>query len=163
MTRKTLFAVVLACACSSESPADVTGTYTLSLTVKETGCGILNGAVNDSSTGVEIVVTQASSDVNAQVKGIAGIALALAMGSDTFTGQVAGHDLDLWIEGTMPGSTGTCAYTRNAHLAATLTGDVLQGSVTYTYATNRTADCGSLDTCQDIQLLNGVRPPTVGP
>lgn len=163
MTRETLVAILLACACGSKSPADATGTYTLSLTVQQNACGILGGAEGDSSTGVEIVVTQTGSDANAQVKSIAGLALAVAMGSDTFTGKVAGNNLDLWIEGTMPGSTGTCAYTRNAHLEATLTGDVLQGTVTYSYATNRTADCGSLDTCQDIQLLNGVRPPQVGP
>lgn len=158
--RKALLVVLLACACS-ESPADVAGTYTLSLTAQQTGCGILGSSVGDSSTGVEVVVTQTSSDANAQVKGIAGLALALAMGSDTFTGKVSGSDLDLSIAGTMPGSTGTCAYTRNAHFEAKLTGDVLQGTVTYTYATNRTADCGSLSTCQDVQLLNGVRPPRV--
>jgi hypothetical protein len=161
MMRKALLGVLLACACSSESPADVAGTYTLSLTVQENGCGILGGSVGDSSTGVEIVVTQTGSNANAQVKGIAGLALALAMGSDTFTGKVSSSDLDLSIAGTMPGSTGTCAYTRNAHFETKLTGDVLQGTVTYSYATNRTADCGSLSTCQDVQLLNGVRPPRV--
>jgi len=38
---------------------------------------------------------------------------------------------------------------------------VLTGSVTYTYATNKTADCGTRDSCQDIQVFNGTRPPTV--
>jgi hypothetical protein len=36
-------------------------------------------------------------------------------------------------------------------------------SVTYTFATNRNPDCGTRDTCQDVQVLNGTRPPTVSP
>ncbi len=161
MLRKTLMAVLLACACSSESPANVAGTYTLSLAVQQTECGILGGSVGDTSSGVQILVTQSGSDVTAQVQGVAGLALALAMGTASFTGKVAGHDLDLSIDGTMAGSSGTCAYTRNAHLQAKLSGDVLIGTVTYTYATNKTADCGSKSTCQDIQAMNGTRPPSV--
>ena len=37
------------------------------------------------------------------------------------------------------------------------------GTVTYTFATNRTADCGPRDTCQDIQRFNGTHPPRVSP
>jgi hypothetical protein len=162
MLRKTLIAVLLACGChESESPANVAGTYSLSLAVQQTECGILGGSPGDTSSGVQIVVTQAGSEVSAQVQGVAGLALALAMGTDTFTGKVAGDNLDLSIAGTMAGSGGTCAYTRNARFQAKLSGDVLVGSVTYTYATNKTADCGAKDTCQDIQAMNGTRPPSV--
>jgi hypothetical protein len=162
MARKTLILVLLALGCGSESPADVAGTYTLSLTVRQNECGILGGSVGDTSSGVEIVVAQpgAGSDVTGQVQGVAGLALALAMGSDTFTGKMAGNSLDMSISGTMAGSNGTCAFTRNAHLDAKLSGDVLTGTVTYTFATNKTADCGTRDTCQDIQAFNGTRPPT---
>jgi hypothetical protein len=38
---------------------------------------------------------------------------------------------------------------------------VLVGTVTYTYATNKTADCGAMDTCKDVQAMNGTRPPSV--
>ena len=161
MLRKTLLAILLACGCSSEAPANVAGTYTLSLTVKQTECGILGGTVGDSSSGVQIVVTQNGAEVSAQVQGVAGLALAIAMGSDTFTGKVAGNSIDVSIDGTMAGSSGTCAYTRNAHFEAELSGDVLVGTVTYTYATNKTADCGGKDACQDIQAMNGTRPPSV--
>ena len=87
----------------------------------------------------------------------------LATGSDTFTGKLSGNTLDLSISGTVSGSSSTCAFTRDAYLVATISGDVLTGSVTYTYATNKTPDCGTRDTCQDVQLLNGTRPPTVNP
>jgi len=163
MLRTTLIAVLLACAChEGESPVNVAGTYTISLAVQQNQCGILNGAVGDTSSGVQIVVTQSGSDVTAQVQNLAAaLGLGLATGTDTFTGKVTGNSLDLWIYGTTSGSSGTCAYTRNVHLQAKLSGDELVGTVTYTFATNQTADCGTKDTCQDIQAFNGTRPPSV--
>jgi hypothetical protein len=35
--------------------------------------------------------------------------------------------------------------------------------VTYRFVTNKTADCGTRDTCQDVQIFNGTRPPKVSP
>ncbi len=163
MGRLALTLVLFAGACGGNTPADVAGTYSLSLTVRQNQCGILANSTGQSSSGVQVVVTQTGSQVSAQVQGVAGIALALAMGKDTFAGTVSDTRLDLAIAGTMPGSNGTCAYTRNARLLATVSGDVMVGTVTYTYATNKTADCGTRDTCQDIQDFNGTRPPTVGP
>jgi hypothetical protein len=163
MPRKALLAVLLALGCGSESPANVAGTYTLALTVQQTDCGILNGAVGDTSSGTQVVITQTGADVTCQLQGAAGILFAVAFGTDTFTGKVAGNSLDMSIAGTMPGSSGTCAFTRNAHLQAKLSGDTLTGSVTYTFATNKTADCGTQDTCKDIQAFNGTRPPSVSP
>jgi hypothetical protein len=162
MRRLASLAVLFALGCSSESPANVAGTYTLSLTVKQNDCGILNGAVGDQASGVQIVMTQSGSDVTAQVQNLAAaLGLGLATGTDTFTGKVAGDALDLWIYGTAAGASGTCAFTRNVHLKAKLSGDVLVGTVTYTFATNQTPDCGTRDTCQDVQDFNGTRPPSV--
>ena len=162
MSKMVLAFVLLAWACGSDTPADVAGTYTLSLTVQKNDCGILGKGVGETSSGVQMVVTQGP-PVGAQVQGVAGLALALVMGKDTFTGNVSGKNLDLSIDGTAPGSSGTCAYTRHARLAATVSNDVIQGSVTYDFATNKTADCGTRDTCQDVQIFNGTRPPKVGP
>jgi hypothetical protein len=162
MLRKTLIAVLLACGCGSESPANVAGTYTLALTVRQTECEILGGSVGDTSSGVQIVVTQTGSDVNAQVQNVAAaLLLTIATGTATFTGKVAGNSLDLWIYGTTWGASGTCDYTRNVHLQAELSGDVLVGTLTYTFATDGAPDCGTKDTCQDIQAMNGTRPPSV--
>jgi hypothetical protein len=163
MRRLPLFVVLVACACGSDTPADVAGTYTVSLTVQKNECGILGNSVGESSTGVTVVVTTTGSQVQAQVQGVAGLALGLEMGGSTFQGNVSGNALDLSISGTMPGSNGTCAYTRKAHLVGNVTGDLITGSVTYSYVTNKTADCGTRDTCQDVQIFNGTRPPKVGP
>jgi len=117
--------------------------------------------MGDTSSGAQVVVSQTGSQASAQVQGIAGTLFVFAMGSDTFTGTVSGKSLDMSISGTMAGSSGTCAFTRNARLQANLSGDVLTGSVTYTFLTNKTADCGTRDTCSDIQVFNGTRPPTI--
>ncbi len=154
-----ILAVLAAGACGGDATANVAGTYTLALTVQENQCGILTSDAGTSSTGVTVVVTQDGPNVTAKVQGVAGVALSLATGSDTFTGRVSGNSLDLSIIGTVAGSSGTCAFTRDAHLVGTLAGDLLTGSVTYTYATNKTADCGIRDACQDMQLFNGTRPP----
>jgi hypothetical protein len=161
MLRNVLIALLCAAGCGSESPADVAGTYTLSLTVQQNACGILNNDVGTTSTGVQIVMTQSGSDVSGQVQGVGGTLLSLALGSNTFTGKMSGDSLDVTIAGTTPGADGTCAFTRNAHMQAKLTGDVLTGTITYSFATNRTADCGAKDTCQDVQAFNGTRPPKV--
>jgi len=159
MLKKALFLILFVSTCGGDSPADLSGTYTLSLTVQQVDCQILGNPVGETSSGVEMVVTQTGSEAEAQVQGAAGLLLALAMGGARFTGTVAGSSLDVSIEGTMPGSSGTCAFTRNARMQANLSGDVLTGTVTYSYATNGTADCGSRDTCKDIQKFNGTRPP----
>jgi hypothetical protein len=163
MRKSVLTLVLLSCACGSDTPADVAGTYTLSLTVQKNDCGIVGNAVGESSSGVQLAVTPAGSLVDAQVQGVAGLALALVMGSDTFKGNISGNALDLSISGTMPGSNGTCAYTRESRLTGKVVGDVITGSVTYRFVTNKTADCGTRDTCQDVQIFNGTRPPKVSP
>jgi hypothetical protein len=156
-----LVLALLAAACSSDSTANVAGTYTLALTVQKNDCGILANPVGTSSTGVTVVVTQDGSNATAKVQGAGALGLTLITGSDTFTGKVSGNSLDLSISGTLPGSSGSCAFTRNAHLVGTLAGDSLTGSVTYTFATNNDSECGIRNTCQDIQLIVGARPPAV--
>lgn len=165
MMKRALFLVIaaLTAACGSDKPVQVAGTYTIALTVQKDDCGILGNQVGETTSDVKMVIMQAtgSSQITAEVQGLAGLALGISMGTATFTGVVSGSTIDASISGTMAGSSGTCAYTRNARLVATLSGDTVQGSVVYTYATNKTADCGSKATCQDIQLMNGTRPPTI--
>jgi hypothetical protein len=161
MRRAAFILAVLAGACGSDSAANVAGTYTIALTIQKNECGILGNDPGTSASGVTVEVTQDGSNVTAKVQGAAALGLVLGMGSATFTGTVSGNSLDLSISGTVSGSSGTCAFTRNARLVGTVSGDVITGRVTYTYATNKTSECGTRDSCQDVQLLNGTRPPTV--
>src|ERR1039457_6644848 len=74
MFRKALMLVVVFCACGSDPPADIAGTYTMSLTVQQNQCGILTNPSGSSSTGVSVKVTQSGSEVSAQVQGASGVA-----------------------------------------------------------------------------------------
>ena len=57
MARKALMLVVLFCACGSDTPTNVAGTYTMSLTVQQNQCGILTNPSGSSSTGVSVKIT----------------------------------------------------------------------------------------------------------
>ncbi len=48
MSKMALAFVLLACACGNDTPADIAGTYTLSLTVQKNDCGILGNGVGES-------------------------------------------------------------------------------------------------------------------
>jgi len=53
-------------------------------------------------------------------------------------------------------TNGSCARTASGR-------GCLSAKVTYRFVTNKTADCGTRDTCQDVQIFNGTRPPKVSP
>jgi hypothetical protein len=152
---------LFACSDSSDSTstADIAGTYTMSRSVQQNNCGIVAGAAGDSFEGVRVAITQSGGQATASILGAAGAATELLMGTSTFSGTVSGSSFDLALASTTAGSSGTCAYTINAHMIGSISGDAIQGKVVYTYVTNKTADCGARDTCQDIELFSGSRPP----
>jgi hypothetical protein len=135
----------------------------MNMTLEKTECALLPANVGESTTDVPLVITQDPanpSKITAQVKGAAAILLVLFFGSDTFNGTLTGNNLDFIMKGTVQGTLGGCTFTRDARLVATLEKDTLLGTMTYTYVTNKAADCGIKDTCQDVALLNASRPPT---
>jgi len=122
MRRAAFILAVLAGACSSDSAANVAGTYTIALTIQQNGAAswaMIREPLRLASTGGG---HPRGSKVTAQVQGAAALGLGLATGSATFTGTVLGNSLDLSISGTVSGSSGTCAFTRNAHLVGTVAG-----------------------------------------
>ena len=139
--------------------ADVAGNYTIALTNRDNGCNFQGWTVGQQTTGVGVQITQNGSSVTAAVQGAGTIGLDAALGSHTFTGSVSGDKLDLSITGTRALSMGNCAYTYNAAIAATSSGDALSGRITYTAATNGNSDCATLQGCMTFQDFNGTRPP----
>jgi len=97
--------------------------------------------------------------VTAKVQGVAGMGLSLATGSDTFTGKISGNSLDLSIIEPWAGPAAPVPSHATPTWSARLPEILLTGSVTYTYATNKNADCGTRDTCQDIQRFTAPAPP----
>jgi hypothetical protein len=135
----------------------------MNMTLEKKECAVLPANVGESTTDVPLIITQDPANpakITAQVKGAAVILLSLFFGTDTFNGTVTGTDLDFIMKGTVASTEGGCTFTRDAHLVATLEKDTLVGTMTYTYVTNKAADCGIKDTCQDVALFNASRPPT---
>lgn len=151
-------ALGLAAACGSD-PANVAGTYAMALTNRANGCAFANWTEGPIGGTVTMVVTQSDASASADVQGLARAALDALTGGHVFTGTVDGDDVALTITGTRAMSQGACAYTIDADLDATLTGDTLSGSVFYRARTNGAADCGALTGCQSQQDFAGARPP----
>ncbi|MBP9085499.1 MAG: hypothetical protein KBG15_05235 [Kofleriaceae bacterium] len=144
--------------CSSD-PADVAGAFSISLTNRENGCALTNWTVGAQSQGVPVTITQNGATASADVGGVGRIALDLLLGNHVYQGDVDGSDIALKILGSRAGLQGTCAYTLNSQIDATLAGDALAGTIKYTAATNGNADCGTLTGCVSTQDFNGTRPP----
>lgn len=144
--------------CASD-PADVAGSYTIALTNRENGCNLGNWTVGAQSQGVPVTITQSGATASADVGGLARVALDLVLANHVYTGDVDGNDMTLKIIGSRAGQQGTCAYTLNSQIDATLSGDALAGTIKYSAATNGNTDCGTLTGCVSTQDFNGTRPP----
>ena len=55
------------------------------------------------------------------------------------------------------GSASSIAY--NGEVRATLSGNALNGSITYTGADNGNTDCAGITGCESAQDIAGTRPP----
>ena len=109
------------------APADVAGTYTVAVTSGVNECAYDNWTVGESSTGIELVVTQADDQVQLDVQGIVGGVLDLAIGSSEFDGTVSGNRIEAQLIGDNAARSGECSYTTTIEATATVDGDVIEG------------------------------------
>lgn len=151
----------LTLASCGDDPANVAGTYTISLTNGPNGCELDSWEEGATSTGTTVVITQEGDAISADVQGVAGTYLDLIVGSSMFEGTVSGSHLDARLTGRAL-TQGSCAYTVLIDMDADLDGDVLQGSLTWFAQTNALESCGILNTCRNTQAFNGTRPPGSG-
>ncbi len=145
-------------ACGGD-PADVAGDYTLSVTKRENGCNFDNWEEGDTDSNISLVITQDGDNITGTVEGLWGAFLNAWLGSKVYTGTVDGHALDMNIIGTHSTTEGNCTYTFNSYIDATLDGDLLEGWVEYTAATNDNSDCSAIEGCVSRHQFNGTRPP----
>ena len=145
-------------ACGGGSDANVAGNYMLGITNRDNDCNFMGYQVGAQSS-VMVAVTQDGSDVTATVSGGGGFLLALVVGSNVYTGDVDGDDVDLEIIGDIGFTMGNCAYTYNSEIHANASGDSLDGRIEYRAVTNNNSDCGSLTGCLTFQEFAGSRPP----
>lgn len=160
MTRLFTIAALLGACSSSSPPKNVAGDYSVNVVDRANGCNLSNWTEGQSSTGISVTVTQSGATAQVTINGAVGVYVNAVIGGQAFDGAVAGADLDAALHGTRQYTMGNCAYTYTADLAATLTGDTLAGTITYTPMTNGSPDCGTLASCQSVQDFNGLRPPT---
>jgi hypothetical protein len=151
---------VAAAACSSndgEPPAQVAGTYTLTVTDGQNGCSVMNFTTGASQSGIVITVTQNGSALSATVTGVSGLVLAVATGN-TLSGSIVGSDAQLTSSANHV--QGGCAYatTATANISFLANGQV-KGAMLYQDSGNGSADCGVMQQCTSNQTFTGTRTP----
>jgi hypothetical protein len=130
------------------------------LTDRANACGFATWTEGATLQNVPVIITQSGDAITVEVQGIAGTALSLVTGSAVFSGSVTDSDLDAGITGTKSADNGSgCAYTLDAEIKATLSGNTLNGQVHYRPRTNNAPSCGVLASCDNIQDFAGARPP----
>lgn len=154
----------LAAACGGSDPPptpDIHGTYTISTTNGQGAC-LPGWTPGQTASNISVDVTQSGGSVTATVTGVSSAVLIglWGQGANVYQGTVSGSSLDLVAHGTRSYSSGSCAFTVDATLHATVSGDVMQGTIVYTPNTNSSPDCASVRTCSASQSFNGTRPPT---
>jgi hypothetical protein len=159
--------LALAVGCGGDAPpADVNGTYALSVTNGPNECMDANWTAGQTSVGqVNLVLTQQADPtrVSGEVVGSGGfveLIFRLAYGSNNFAGTVNGNalNMDLVTSGRTE-MTGACTHTRTARAVATLEKDTITGTLYHYFRTNGVPDCGYRSSCNNSQMFNGTRPP----
>ena len=153
--------ILLGCAVGCGSDADISGTYSVSLTNRDNGCNLSNFTPGESASNISVVITQNEDAATVRVEGLAALALNALLGSDknTFTGTVDGDEFSATSIGTLPRTTGNCTYTFNAEITGSIDGDVITGRIDYRAADNGNPDCSQVAGCVSYQDYNGTRPP----
>lgn len=147
-----------AVACGDGDAADVSGSYSLTLTNGPNEC-MSDGWMEGESSNAMVEVTQSGADTVAVVEGGAGAYLGVVVGTNRFQGRTSGNDMLLTAVGTTPYSIPGCEFTIDAILDAEVDGQFLMGEVAYRANTDGGAGCGTLATCENVQTAVGTRPP----
>jgi hypothetical protein len=147
---------------SPEAPSDISGDYIVTLTNGTNDCQFSNWT-NGSTSSVHLDVQQTDGTATATVTGVAGLLFDVILGGmPAFQGPVSGDSFSLAAVGTNSAKDGQCSYTIKATLTGTLTGDAIQGQLTYSETTNGSSDCGYHATCSSAQSYAGARAPDAG-
>lgn len=139
-------------------PADVHGNYTMTVTNGPSSCPLPNWNQGAVTQNIPFTVTQNGSSASADVGGAGALFLNVYCGTAHLEGTVTGSDMNLHLRGNNSFSTGSCAFTVDANLVATLQNDALSGSIVYAPNPNMSPDCATIQSCSARMNFNGVRP-----
>ncbi len=139
-------------------PADFSGKYSISVTNTTNDCNFDGWRVGESSSNITFDITQVGAEASGELQGLASIYFGV-LGIGTLRGPVNGFDASISNTGTTSIRKGRCAYFVKATADISLTGNTINGTVTYTPQTNHDPECGTLETCSSTQSVSGNRPP----
>jgi hypothetical protein len=152
-----------AAGCSSDSSfkasPDIGGSYTVSVTDADNGCMIDSWVAGKSTSDIPFVIEQQSTNVTGSLQGLAGLALAVSIGTAMFQGTTTSDDFDMTAYGTTAHTQGSCMFKLNAEIKGSISGDLISGTITYAPATTNDPACASIQ-CTSTQTFNGTRPPS---
>jgi hypothetical protein len=158
-----LGAAVTACGGGSFSSqtADITGDFSVSLTTGSNACEFTGWTVGSVAMNVPVAIAQQGTSATATVTGLAAMLLLDAvLGTHEFQGTVSGDSFALTAFGSTSLKDGDCAFTIKATMTGSISGDAIQGQITYTETTNGNPACGYHATCSSVQSFAGVRAPS---
>jgi hypothetical protein len=158
MTFRKLFVLsAFAFACGGSTPTNFAGTYTLTTTENANSCNLANWT-QGSTTTFTAKFTQDGTNAQLTVEGAVALFLDLYVGTATFQGTVSGNTFTTEFIGTKSQSEGTCTYTTNIGISATLdNNNVISGTITLTPVTNGDPSCGAKNTCNNTETVSGNR------
>jgi hypothetical protein len=147
---------------SPPAPTDIGGDYLATLTNGNNDCQFANWTAG-STANVHLDLQQTGSAATGTVTGVAGLLFDVILGGmPQFQGTVAGDSFSLVAVGTNASKDGQCLFTIKVTLTGALTGDAIQGDLTYSETTNGSSDCGYHATCTSVQAYAGARAPDAG-
>jgi hypothetical protein len=143
-------------ACSS-TPVDFTGTYNVTLIDGANACGFANWTDGQATTNITVNITQDATAAQADVQGLVGLYLDVVAGTHIFVGTVSGDAFESTLIGKQT-TQGSCSYHVNSELKLTISGNTVNGTITYTPLTNADPSCAALNQCSNVQTVSGTRP-----
>jgi hypothetical protein len=151
-------------ACSSKEtgtpPADFNGLYSVNVTSKDNGCQFTGWNPGDVSRNIGVQLSQSGDKVTSVVQGLQGTFLELWIGTKAASGTAIGGSVTLDSAGSLEhkDKDSACTFYVDSKMIGTLTGDALQGSITYSFVRTN-GQCGAREGCKSVQDYSGTRPP----
>jgi hypothetical protein len=159
-----LCAAGLGTACGDDEefvrPTDVAGLYDLTLRNGSNGCGFQNWEQGATATNINLRIEQNGTELTGQLEGLGGGLVALLIGTAQFAGTESRGDVTLQAYSGYVQQQGTCTYNLLVTLHGSLDGNVMSGTVDYSWATNDSPECTGLEDCLSQQTFDAVRIST---
>lgn len=162
-TRTLALAFAISACGGSDDPVNFNGTYATTITNGGNGCEFAGWMVGNKTENVEVVMATDPTDAKSvvvTVQGFAGGFLEIFVGSRIFISNTDGNEISGLLLGRESTDAG-CMQQSRIRINGKLTGDKLDGTLTYGFVVKNPAACGIKATCATQQTIVGSRPTLV--